>query len=128
MATDRRYTERPFTVAVCTACDTDSRPGLMPALRQTVRNCPHSVLVATQCLLGQLTCATSSREGGVMLIVQPCTNDRVPTGSVQWIGPVTTEVDVAAACEWIANGEWDRNDLPTNLRADLNLARTSRLN
>ncbi|WP_422744412.1 hypothetical protein ACN27E_21035 [Mycobacterium sp. WMMD1722] len=128
MKADLRYTERPFTVAVCSACGTDQNSTLMPALRETVRNCPHAVLVATQCLLGQLTCATSNHKRGVVLLVQPCTVDRVPTSSVQWIGPVTTDADVTAACRWIANGVWDRNGLPMSLRADLHLTRANRLN
>jgi hypothetical protein len=127
-----RYTDRPFTVAVCAACGLDlpAHPdsALMTALRETVRNCPHAVLVATQCLLGQLTCATAGPKRGVMVLVQPCTVDRVPTGSGQWIGPVTSAADIAAACRWIAHGAWDRGDLPTNLRADLNLTRAGRRN
>lgn len=128
MTANRRFTDNPFTVAVCMACAAEPASVAMAKLRETVANCPHGVLVATQCLLGQFTCATTGSERGVMLLVQPCTVQRVPTASVQWIGPVRTEAEAAAACRWIAAGDWSRESLPLGLRADLNLARPSRQN
>ena len=130
----RRHTDNPFTVAVCTACGTDVTAMVMPKLRQVVRNCPHGVLVVTNCLLGTFACGgkTSAGPGNsgreVMLVLQPCTRDRAPVSSMQWIGPVRDEVDADAVCQWIASGEWDPGDLPTNLRAELHMARLSRSN
>jgi hypothetical protein len=125
---DRRYTRRPFTVAVCAACDSGPDSALLQGLRAVIGECPHGMLVTTQCLLGGLTCAARGPHAGEMLLLQPCTPDRVPTASVQWIGPVTSEVDAEAACAWIADGSWDRARLPMRLRADLNLTRSSRRN
>ncbi|MBO0680822.1 hypothetical protein JRC04_25430 [Mycolicibacterium sp. S2-37] len=84
--------------------------------------------MATQCLLGELTCSTAGSDRGVTLLVQPCTVSRIPTAAVHWIGPVRTEIEAEAACRWIAAGVWSRESLPLSLRADLNLARSSRNN
>ncbi|MDO3636546.1 hypothetical protein [Mycolicibacterium arseniciresistens] len=124
---EQRATGRPFTLAVCTACGTPPDDGLMPALRAVVSQCPHAILVVTRCLLGELTCATRS-PGGPMLLLQPCTAERVPVAAVQWIGPVVTGDDVRAACDWIRAGRWTRETLPVRLRAELNLARAGRMN
>ena len=128
MTSDPRHTSRPFTVAVCTACDAEPQCALMPRLRELIRACPHGMLVATGCLLGTITCATRSSAHGQMLLLQPCTADRVPTASLQWIGPIRTEADAEAACEWISIGSWDYATLPPALRADLHLSRSSRRN
>lgn len=127
MRAEARYTDRPFTIAACAACTTDTAD-VMGTLRAVVRSCPHAVLVMTQCLLGRLTCAGRSGDRGVMLLLQPCTAERVPVASVQWIGPVRTESEAQTVCEWIAAGNWDPSALPMALRADVNLARASRLN
>lgn len=120
-------TDHPFTVAACVAC-TPAVDSLMPGLRRVVRECPHAVLIVTQCLLGTFACTTTGSDRGVMLLLQPCTVDRVPSASVRWVGPVRDATDVDAVCEWIAAGHWDPAGLPSNLRADTNLARSSRLN
>ncbi|MCV7172555.1 hypothetical protein H7I41_21795 [Mycobacterium manitobense] len=83
--------------------------------------------MVTRCLLGELTCATRS-PGGTMLLLQPCTAERVPVAAVLWIGPVVTGDDVRAACDWIRAGRWTRETLPVRLRAELNLARAGRMN
>jgi hypothetical protein len=128
MTADRPFTRRPFTVAICTACDSDVARALLPDLRAVVRDCPHGVLVSTGCLLGSLTCATRTPVAGVMLLMQPCTPERVPTGAVSWIGPVQNTQDADAACAWIAAGRWDRVGLPPKLRGDRRLVRASAQN
>lgn len=127
-AVDRVFTTRPFTVAVCTACNSELTSTIVHTVRNVVRRCPHGVLVVTQCLLGELTCATRRSDGAVMVLLQPCTVDRVPVASAEWVGPIKTGADVDAACSWIASGSWDRRRLPLSLRADLNLARSSSQN
>ncbi|MGB3356150.1 MAG: hypothetical protein WBB00_25750 [Mycobacterium sp.] len=125
---DRGFTTQPFTVALCTACDPELTDSVVREFRNVVRGCPHGVLIVTQCLLGELTCATRVFEGGVMLMLQPCTVDRVPVASAVWVGPLTTRADVDAAGRWVAGGSWDRQNLPLSLRADLNFARSSSQN
>jgi hypothetical protein len=127
MTVDAHFTRRPFTVAICTACDTGVAHHLLPRLREVVRNCPHGMLVSTQCLLGALTCATRP-ERGMMMLLQACNPERVPTAAIQWIGPVSTPADADAACAWISAGLWDRADLPPGLRAEQSLARASARN
>ena len=127
-------TDTPFTVAVCTACETGITAMMVPKLRKVVRSCPHGVMVVTTCLMGNFTCGAKPLGGSgasdpdVMLVLQPCTRDRVPVSFSRWIGPVRDEVDADAVCAWIAAGDWDPNNLPTNLRAELNMARLSRSN
>ncbi|MDY6995212.1 MAG: hypothetical protein SW019_01365 [Actinomycetota bacterium] len=128
MTTARRFTHNPFTVAVCTACDTEVTEVVIPKLRTVIRSCPHGVLVVTRCMLGSATCAARTSEKEMMLILQPCTVDRVPVSSVQWVGPVCDGADADTVCAWIAAGTWDPTDLPMRLRADVNLARSSRMN
>ena len=125
---DRDFTTQPFTVGLCTACDSELTDSSVRALRRVVRGCPHGVLIVTQCLLGQLTCASRTSEGGVMLMLQPCNVDRVPVASVVWVGPLRRRADVDAACRWVAAGSWDRQNLPLSLRADLTLTRSSNQN
>ncbi|OAN42560.1 hypothetical protein A4X20_01570 [Mycolicibacterium iranicum] len=84
--------------------------------------------MVTECLLGTITCSTANPGPGVMLLLQPCTVDRVPLASVRWIGPVCDEADADEICSWIAAGEWDVTTLSPQLRADVNLVRSSRLN
>lgn len=128
MSADPGFTSEPFTVALCTACTSELADAIMLKLRKVIGNCPHGVLVVTQCLLGEFTCATRHSENGAMLLLQPCTVGRVPVASVRWVGPITNDAEVDAACRWIAAGSWDRQTLPLSLRADLNLSKTSRQN
>lgn len=122
----RGYTREPFTVALCMHCSSsDPRSLLMRTLRDVVRRCPHGVLVSTQCLLGEFTCATRRAHLSPVLVLQPCSADRVPSAPTIWIGPIVTDADARDACEWIGAGRWDGATLPTHLRADVNLARVS---
>ena len=117
-------TKRPFTLAVCTRCGFEPDSELMATLAETIRLCPHGVLVLTQCLLGQITCATRHATNGAMLLLQPCGVDRVPSTAAFWLGPVT-KADTSVVCEWVATGIWDPARLPTHLRADKHLVRSS---
>lgn len=128
MPTDHPFTVAPFTIAACTACTTEVADTVIPKLRGVVRRCPHAVLIVTQCLLGKFSCAALGSDHGVMLMLQPCTVDRVPVSPMRLVGPVRSEADAEAACAWIAAGVWDSVGLPSSLQADVNLARTSRLN
>ena len=121
-------TDNPFTVAACLACAPAVSATVMPKLRDVVRRCPHAVLIVTQCLTGRFGCSTTSSTPGAMLLLQPCTIDRVPNSSVRRVGPVTSEADAEEVCAWIAAGVWNSADLPVRMRADANLAHASRLN
>ena len=122
MPADRSFTMRPFTVAVCGPCGEQVSSALLSSLCEVIRNCPHGVLIQTQCLLGELTCSGARSARGQVLLLQPCNTERVPTAAVHWIGPVRTEADVECACAWIACGKWDRAGLAAHLRMDLNMA------
>ena len=124
---DRCSTRRPFTVAACMSCS-EPEPMIVELLRGAIRRCQHGILVETRCLLGKLTCATSDSSHGPMLLLQPCTVDRVPTAAVVWIGPIDTEADAKQVCRWVTSGQWDHTNLPTRLRAELNLARAGNQN
>ncbi|MGW0159796.1 hypothetical protein ACWDUN_10785 [Mycobacterium sp. NPDC003323] len=128
MPADRRFTTRPFTVAVCAPCAGDVDAALLSHLRDVIAGCPHGVLVQSRCLLGGFTCSTAGAARGHVLLLQPCNTQRVPTAAVRWIGPVRTEADIATACAWIGNGRWDRRLLATHLQMDLNMAAIARSN
>lgn len=115
-------TRRPFTVAVCTRCGEEPDAELLRSLGETIRRCSYGVLALTQCLLGEITCATS-HIAGTTLLLQPCGIDRVPLTAAIWVGPVNKS-DTTTVCEWIAAGIWDPTDLPSRLRADIHLDRS----
>lgn len=121
-------TGRPFTVAVCTPCISAADAQLLQVLRESIRRCPHGVLVSTECLLGQVMCATRPANRGAILLLQPCSVDRIPTSAAHWIGPINSMTDMYVACDWISAGSWEHQALPCILRADLNLVRSSRRN
>ncbi|GAA1687416.1 hypothetical protein MMUR_64840 [Mycolicibacterium murale] len=129
MPVDSRFTSRPFTVAACCAsCSPEVADVVMARLRETVRNCPHAVLVVARTLLGQVSDASMGSGQGVLLAFQPCTAERAPASPTHWIGPVCTEADAHSVCEWIADGRWTRDTLPPGLRLHPNLVRSSVLN
>ncbi|HZC89588.1 MAG TPA: hypothetical protein VE400_02765 [Mycobacterium sp.] len=99
-------------------------PQLMNLLGNVIRRCPHGMLVTTECLLGQITCATRPAREGAMLLLQPCSIDRTPSAPVQWLGPITDLADARLICAWIGRGEWDFRELPTRLRAEATLQRS----
>ncbi|MDF2583947.1 MAG: hypothetical protein K0R33_2590 [Mycobacterium sp.] len=128
MSAGSQFTMRPFTVAVCAPCAGKLSSALMAGLRDVIGNCPHGVLIQTQCLLGELTCTRMRPARGQVLLLQPCNTQRVPTAAVHWIGPVRTQADVESACAWIAGGKWDRDDLAGHLHMDRNMAAIARSN
>jgi hypothetical protein len=75
----------------------------LDALRETVRGCPHGVLVRAGCLLGRTYCASAQRSGGEVVMVQPCGEDHQPYGSATLLGPLE-RADVAIVCDWLLDG------------------------
>jgi hypothetical protein len=128
MTSARCSTPRPFTIAICTRCSAGPQNELLQMLRASIRRSRHGMLVTTDCLLGQLTCATGRSHEGAMLVLQPCSTQRTPTSPAQWIGPVTGTADARAVRDWVAQGHWDRRRLPAHLRAEATLARRSMRN
>jgi hypothetical protein len=123
------YTCEPFTVAVCMRCSSsDPQSPLFRMLRDVVRGCQHGVLLSTQCLLGTFTCAARGADLSPVLVLQPCSAERVPSAAAIWVGPIGNEADARDACDWIAAGRWDRTNLPERLRADRSLVRVSARN
>ncbi len=115
MTSAQRATGRPFTVALCRSCRTQSGLAVLEALRATIRRCDHGVLVTTGCVLGMVTCPARVHGPGVMVVLQPCSIDRVPSEPAHWIGPINDENDVCVLCEWVQRGEWDCRALPARL-------------
>jgi hypothetical protein len=124
MTSSHRATARPFTVALCTACRSPVVPAVLEHLRATVRRCDQGLLVTTGCLLGELTCLVlGDNNPGAVLMLQPCTIDRVARGSARWIGPICNTKDLRIVCAWLERGEWASDQLPVRLRLDLSLNR-----
>lgn len=97
-------TTRPFTLVICTACD----HAVLDELRHCVRCCPHGMLVSA---------AEGADTPGAVVVLQPCTHERVATESARWIGPITTRADAMRVRAWVQAGDWDVTLLPTRLRA-----------
>jgi hypothetical protein len=60
-----------------------------------------------------------------MLVLQPCSIERTPTAPAQWLGPITDVADARLICQWILRGDWDCQEVPAHLRAEVNLQRSS---
>ena len=110
---DPRAHDRPFTVVVCqaAACEAGGDPGLLDALRETIRRCPHGVLVRSGCVLGQVTCRPRwlqphADTSGTIVIVAPCGTDRAPRGLPVRVGPLRHPDDTRALCGWLERGDW----------------------
>ena len=119
MTSSHNGTSRPFTVALCTSCTAGPELALAEELRATIRRCKHGVLVTTACMLDPLTCAARPHRPGTIVILQPCSVDRVPSGPACWIGPINDKTDVRALVDWLEQGEWDYRAPPDRLRAKL---------
>jgi hypothetical protein len=117
MTTSHSGTSRPFTVYLCTSCTAKPKLAVLEELRATIRRCAHGMLVTTACMHGPLACA--ARPHGPIVILQPCSVERVPIGSARWIGPINDKVDIRALRGWLEQGEWDYWSLPDRLRAEL---------
>jgi hypothetical protein len=105
-------TARAFTVALCTNCAEEPTTRLLELLRSAIRRCPHGMLVVTDCLLGELTCATRPSGDGVLMILQPCSIDRTPIGPAMSVGPIGDHGDALTVCDWLAGGAWEEQALP----------------
>jgi hypothetical protein len=70
-------------------------------------------------MLGALACATRPHGPGTMVILQPCSIDRVPSGPARWIGPINDKNDIRTVRNWLEQGQWDCRALPHRLRAEL---------
>ena len=128
MTSGRCSTSHPFTVVICRNCAAQPAEQLLQMLRASIRRCPHAMLVTTGCLLGHLTCATRQSHKGMILLLQPCSTHRVPTGPAHWMGPVVDTADARALCDWLEQGNWQSRPLPVRLRAEANFARPSMRN
>ena len=117
MTASHSGTSRPFTVYLCTSCTAKPKLAVLEELRATIRRCAHGMLVTTACMLGPLACA--ARPHGPIVILQPCSVERVPVGSARWIGPINDKVDIRALRGWLEQGQWDYWALPDRLRAEL---------
>ncbi|OBJ01853.1 hypothetical protein [Mycobacterium sp. 1465703.0] len=115
MTAPRRGTDRPFTVIVCAACTVDHELSVIDELRPTIHRCPHSMLVSAACMLGPLACASRPTGGGVMAVVQPCTNDRLACGPAHWIGPIADRDGAAELRDWLELGQWENTPAPGQL-------------
>ncbi len=116
MTSSQPATRRPFTVALCRSCRAQVGLEVVEALRATIRRCDHGVLVVTECMLGVLSCGTPIQSPGVMVLLQPCSIDRFPSGPPHWIGPINDNNDVSVVCDWVQRGEWNCRALPARLR------------
>ena len=115
MIRPHRATARPFTLVLCTACRSSLGPAVLEQLRATVRHTRHGVLVTTGCLLGEFTCLARRRSDGAVLMLQPCTTDRIAQGPAKWIGAIDNLDDVQIVCAWLERGHWESDDLPDRL-------------
>lgn len=109
----RGHRSHPFTLVVCSSCRV-AADQVTDVLRRAVRDCPHGVMVSTGCLERVLHCR---RGHGVHAAVQPCGEDRRPTGGLVRIGPVVTVADAETVGVWLRGGMPDDGTLPERLRA-----------
>lgn len=123
MAHPSRATHHAFTAVVCTGCGALST-SVLEGLRKTIGRCPHGVLVRADCILGRFSCA--ARPAGVMVLIQPCSTDRAPTGSGLWIGPVATADDIRTLRTWLERGDLTARSLPRSLATHARWVQRSR--
>ena len=122
MDDDRRSTEQEtraaFTAILCDDCANSDDLPVLDVLRNTVRSCPHGVLVRSRCQLGQLWChlrKTAGAARGAVVLVQPCDTDRRPLGTLLPVGPIRTADDLAAVARWLATAPNTTDGLPAHL-------------
>lgn len=96
-------TTQPFTLVICTACDA----AVLEELRQCIHSCPHGMLVTT---------ANAPDTHGAVVVLQPCSRQRVPSEPPRWIGPITSRADATRVRAWVQAGDWDTSLLPRRLR------------
>ncbi|MFG2627083.1 hypothetical protein [Streptomyces sp. NPDC048473] len=105
---------RPYTLASCGTCGEQAGQAVIGTLRQAVRDSPHAVMVATQCLGHLLDCSAGR---GAHLVVQPCTEDRRPSAPAMPLGPVASAEDARTVRAWLMAGMPDVASLPASLLA-----------
>ncbi|OSC40319.1 hypothetical protein [Mycobacterium decipiens] len=115
MTSSHRATARPFTIVLCTTCSSPVGPTVLEQLRATVRRTRHGILVTTGCLLGEFTCLTRQSGGSAVLMLQPCSTDRVAHGPARWVGAIEDLEDLRLVCAWVAGGRWESDRLPDRL-------------
>lgn len=120
MRAEHPAAEQPFTVVVCrgNACGHARAQAVIDGLRASIRRHPHAVLMSADCVLGPVSChasAVAAQRSGPLLLVQDCTEDRVPQGPAWWVGPVTDPEDIAAVRHWLDNGHPHTAGLPPHL-------------
>ncbi|WP_141564259.1 hypothetical protein [Mycolicibacterium palauense] len=114
MTRSQHGTARPFTLVLCTRCQSALGPAMLEQLRATVRSTRRGMLVTTSCLLGNLTCPARHHRGGIALL-QPCSADRVPQGPARLIGAIDSPDDLRDVRAWVQRGRWESEPLPDRL-------------
>ncbi|MFJ4873176.1 hypothetical protein [Streptomyces sp. NPDC088757] len=105
---------RPYTLISCAPCGERAGEAIVGRLRRAVRECPHGLMVSTRCLGHLLDCSAGR---GAHLVVQPCTEDRRPSGAAVPLGPVESAADAEEVRTWLAAGMPDVAALPVSLLA-----------
>lgn len=112
--------ETGFTAVVCQHCNTDAELPMLQSLRDTIRRCPHGVLLTSGCILGHLWCrairSRTPRLAGPIVLVQPCTTERRPIGPAIPVGPLRTLEDLTALGRWLERAPHRNHGLPARLR------------
>ncbi|WP_421845365.1 hypothetical protein [Mycobacterium sp.] len=125
MTRSGQSTARPFTLALCAACRSHLGSTALERLAATVSRTEHGVLVTAGCLLGEFTCLARRDVGKTVLMLQPCSVDRVACGPARWIGVTDNVDDLQIVCAWLERGNWERDHLPGRLRLTLPMTRRS---
>jgi hypothetical protein len=118
-----RATTRPFTLVLCQTCRSPLGSAVLERLRATVRRTHHGVLVTAGCLLGECTCLARHQGDGAVLILQPCSTDRVAQGPATWIGAIGNLKELQIVCAWVERGHWESDRLPHRLCLSLPVGR-----
>lgn len=97
-------------------------------LRAAIRSCPHGLLVRTGCALPIARRLAGSTEplpscsgcsgAGTLVVVQPCDENRWPTGPAVVAGPLHEQQDTVELRDWLVNGVRRGAPLPTHLHAN----------
>lgn len=112
--------EHPFAAVVChgPVCGHTRARTVVDGLRDSIRRHRHAVLVSAGCVLGPIQCHASAVTGcrcGPVLVIQDCTEERVPQGPAIWVGPVTDDDDLTAVRRWLDSGHPRTGQLPSRL-------------
>jgi hypothetical protein len=112
--------ETAFTAVLCQFCNTDTELPVLQSLRDTIRRCPHGILLTSGCVVGRLWCRSirtrTPRLAGPIVLVQPCTKARQPVGPAIPVGPLRTIEDLTALGNWLERSPHNHRGLPARLR------------